>query len=160
MRLMPTARRFDWRYALGEVSLIVMGVTIALAASSWYEERIDRQTEAEYVDRLRTALAMDTLRFADYATILEIKASTLKSLLAESATSLLAGGNDRLMRDLDYSEYQALPEANSATFEELKSTGRLALIRDAGLHDALSQYYAGYETVRRDVRLEEQRQTG
>lgn len=41
MRLMPTARRFDWRYALGEVSLIVMGVTIALAASSWYEERID-----------------------------------------------------------------------------------------------------------------------
>ena len=35
----------NWKDALGEVVLIVIGVTIALAANSWYEDRQERRDE-------------------------------------------------------------------------------------------------------------------
>ncbi len=147
MRLLATAKVFNWRYAIGELLLIVMGVSIALAASSWYEDQIDRRTEAEYLDRLRAALAIDIARFTDFERVLNIKANTLKALSTGIATSLLSGDADDLMHDLTYSSFKALPESNSATYEELKSTGKLALIRDVNLRDALAQYYSGYELM-------------
>jgi len=147
MRLFATTKDFNWRYTLGELFLIVVGVSIALAASSWYEDQIDHRTEVEYLDRLRTALAIDIARFADFERILETKADTLKALSTETATSLLSDDADGFMRDLNYSSFKALPESKSSTFEELKSTGKLALIRDASLRDALARYYSGYELM-------------
>ena len=147
MRLFATAKDFNWRYTLGELLLIVIGVSIALAASSWYEDQIDHRTEVEYLDRLRAAIAIDIARFTDFERVLETKANTLKALSTETATSLISGDADALMRDLNYSSFKALPESNSATFEELKSTGKLALIHDASLRDALAQYYSGYELM-------------
>lgn len=147
MRFTGTERGFNWRYALGEISLIVIGVTIALAASSWYEDRSDRLTEVEYIGRLRAALTNDISRFSGFEKVLEIKANTLKALLTENVTSLISKDADSFMSDLNYSEYKALPESDSATFEELKSTGRLALIRDARLRDAVAQYYSGFQLM-------------
>ena len=37
----------NWRYALGELLLIVVGVTIALAATTWYEKRQERRVAKE-----------------------------------------------------------------------------------------------------------------
>lgn len=147
MRFAGTIKGFNWKYAFGETLLIVIGVTIALAASSWYGDRVDRRTEADYIGRLHAALATDISRFSDFEKILEAKANTLKALLTKNANLLLSDGASGFMSDLNYSEYKALPESNSATFEELKSTGRLALIRDARLRDALAQYYSGFQLM-------------
>ena len=147
MRFAGTIREFNWKYAFGETLLIVIGVTIALAASSWYENRVDRRTEADYIERLHAALATDVSRFSDFEKILDAKANTLKALLTKNVDSLLSDGAGDLMKNLNYSEYKALPESNNATFEELKSTGKLALIHDAHLRDALAQYYSGFQLM-------------
>jgi hypothetical protein len=147
MRFAGTIRGFNWKYAFGETLLIVIGVTIALAASSWYENRVDRQTEIAYIERLYAALASDVSRFSDFEKILDSKANTLKALLTRNADSLLSNGAGEFMKNIDYSEYKALPESNSATFEELISTGKLGLIRDAHLRDALAQYYLGFQLM-------------
>ena len=147
LRFKGTLKAVNWSSALGELLLIVIGVTIALAASSWYTNRTDRQKGTEYRGRLGSALASDVLQFADYEKLLQTKATTLKSLLTESVASLLANGPADLMRNLDYSECQALPESDAATFEELKSTGNLALIDDGKLRDTLAHYYSEFEGI-------------
>lgn len=45
----------------------------------------------------------------------------------ECPAALSSIGIDDLMRNLDYSEFQALPEINSGTGEQLGSSGRLVL---------------------------------
>jgi hypothetical protein len=45
MRVSRLVSAPNWRYAVGEVVLIVVGVTIGLAASSWYEGRQERRDE-------------------------------------------------------------------------------------------------------------------
>lgn len=49
----------DWRYAVGEVVLIFVGVTIALAATSWYEGRQERRDEVLVLQQLRQTLSED-----------------------------------------------------------------------------------------------------
>ena len=49
----------NWRYAIGEVFLIVVGVTLALAATSWYEGRQERRDEVLVLQQLRQTLSED-----------------------------------------------------------------------------------------------------
>lgn len=75
----PTLRYL--KYALGEIGLVVVGILIALQINDWYQERLDRQTEREYLVSMQRDLAEDTREFR--ATIM-------------GNTSLLDGLNETL----------------------------------------------------------------
>ena len=53
----------NWRYAVGEVLLIVIGVSIALAANSWWEDRKAREEELAMLAQLKSALEVDLQEF-------------------------------------------------------------------------------------------------
>jgi hypothetical protein len=59
MRIFKSTAEFNWRYALGEVLLIVIGVSIALAANSWYESRQLRVDEIAFLKELQVTLHED-----------------------------------------------------------------------------------------------------
>ena len=59
MRMSRLVSAPNWRYAVGEVVLIVVAVTIALAATSWYEGRQERRDEAVILQQLRQTLSAD-----------------------------------------------------------------------------------------------------
>ncbi len=59
MRVSRLVSAPNWRYAVGEVVLIVVAVTIALAATSWYEGRQERRDEVVILQQLRQALGED-----------------------------------------------------------------------------------------------------
>lgn len=59
MRLTELPNRFDWKYAIGEVALIVIGITIALAANSWYEGQKDLRDERVLLRQMHQTLKED-----------------------------------------------------------------------------------------------------
>ncbi len=59
MRVSRLVSAPNWRYAVGEVVLIVVAVTIALAATSWYEGRQQRRDEVVILQQLRQTLGED-----------------------------------------------------------------------------------------------------
>jgi len=59
MRIFGTAKEFNWKYAVGEVLLIVVGVSIALATNSWYENRQLRSDEIAALTQLQATLRED-----------------------------------------------------------------------------------------------------
>ena len=59
MRVSRLVSAPNWRYAIGEVVLIVVGVTIALAGTSWYEGRQERRDEILVLQQLRRTLSED-----------------------------------------------------------------------------------------------------
>ena len=59
MRVSRLASAPNWRYAIGEVVLIVVGVTIALAGTSWYERQQERRDEILVLQQLRQTLSED-----------------------------------------------------------------------------------------------------
>jgi len=59
MRIGRVASVANWRYAVGEILLIVIGVSIALATTSWYEQRLNRRDEIQILQQLHQTLNED-----------------------------------------------------------------------------------------------------
>lgn len=48
------------KYALGEIVLVVLGILIALQINDWYQDRLDRRSEREYLQSMMRDLSEDT----------------------------------------------------------------------------------------------------
>ena len=142
-----TSMTVNWRKTATEFVVIVAGVLAALAVDQWRDYRSDRETEAEYLGRLRIDLNADIKYYSDLERIFETKARIIKDIRDNEVAVLLSRQPEDLMQDLVYSGYTSLPPNRSATFDELVSTGNLALVQDLTLLDALSQYYKANELI-------------
>jgi hypothetical protein len=49
----------NWKYAVGELVLIIVGITIALAANSWFQERQNRAEEILVLQQFRETIHED-----------------------------------------------------------------------------------------------------
>ena len=52
--------KLDWRYAFGEVVIVIVGVLVALAVNNWNGNRLDRFREQQYIMSLAQDFRADT----------------------------------------------------------------------------------------------------
>lgn len=146
-RFSQLIRPVNWTHAIGEVLLIFIGVSIALAVDAWNERRLDRIAEGEYLCRLYEDFSNDVGRLDRFSMRLERKATTLQDLLTKSDDTLLNRDATELARDIEQSDTVSLTWIQTATFDDLQSTGNMTLIHNANLRAALSEYFRRYELM-------------
>jgi hypothetical protein len=142
------------RYALGEIVLVVIGILIALQINDWYQQRLDRQTENEYLVSMKGDLTKDAR---------ELRAAI------DGNTSLLAGLNDTLrllaepqdedawrrdlyMHGLKYTYWFVVAEFSGLTMAQLQYSGGMRLITNAQIREAMVAYEQGIDTARQQSR--------
>lgn len=138
MRVSRIVHSASWSHAVEEIGLIVLGILIALAANSWWQDREDRHTELEALREMRAALVLD---LADLQSDLEAYRKV------ESGSQLLL---DRFRRGAPYSPALdtvfaselifRIHLSNSSPYESLRSRG-LGLISDDSLRLGVIDYY-------------------
>ena len=146
-RRAPGAKALAARW-LAEFTVIVVGVLVALAADRWNQARSDALLEAAYLDRLVFDIRGDSLRAA--AAIDEIPSAYA------ARDSLIAAVEGRGALPVDMVEaiehaWHTLAFTSPPTWEELKATGNLVLIRDPRARQALSDYYSRREGALRNL---------
>ena len=136
------------RRGLSELGIVVLGVVIALAADGWRQDLSDRRLESDYLARLHSDLVADR----DAMTSLQARLS-----VAQQASLELVAAIEVDPSSTDDSAIVALVLASTrvgfvreemihdATYRELASTGRLALIRDADVRSTTVQHYRRVE---------------
>jgi hypothetical protein len=131
--------------SLVELVVIVAGVMIALAADRWIAGIDERAEARSYMSRLAEDLRKDTAALADRARSSEERKQTALDMLLFAETGDLPAGlePELLLRHL---ALMATPGPGGAdpvteTWEEMVSTGRVDLVEDVELRDALSYYY-------------------
>jgi hypothetical protein len=137
------------KYALGEIILVVIGILIALQINDWYQERLDRQTEREYIVSMNRDLAEDTreLRLAidGNTSILGGLDETLR-LLAQPR-DVDAWRRDVYLHGLKYTYWFVVMEFSRLTMDQLQFSGDMRLISDAQVREAMIAYEQGLETA-------------
>ncbi len=146
--------QLDWRYAIGELSIVTVGVLIALAIGQWNSERLDRVDEFEILSRLISDIEVDLQKYdLRFRSIDEKDESLLR------VQSALAGNGPQ-------DEFQFLNDiivganfgwnqgsAKRATFNDLLESGRISVIADPDIRMLIVSYYEAYETEH--VRIDE-----
>ena len=131
-----------------EFAIIVLGVLSAFAVENWKELRTEAVLEAEYVERLLSDVAYDIQRLQFTLDFAERKRVGLREIRTWKAGSR---SSENLVESLRQSIHLgwSLPSLNTATFDDLNSTGRLGLIKDTDLRRAILNYYRDLSNDRR-----------
>jgi len=131
-----------FRYAIGEIILVVIGILIALQVNNWNESRIEEKRVKEYAKSLIEDFENDIKMLKvslsqakqSYEAIDSLKQYTSVTKVTELSNSdLFILSTDMLYRPFKW---------NRSTFEELKSSGSLRYIDN----DSLSKKLVTYES--------------
>ena len=142
--------KLDWSYAIGELIIVTVGVLIALGVNQWQQDRRDRALELKYASRLKAELQEDISQFRTFELrALSGKTKILKALTKVEVTATSFDHSVFNAENLNYSTFNALPPSQSASFNELKSTGNLRLLQNPAIRMSLGSYYDNYELMSR-----------
>lgn len=136
-----------FKYAIGEIILVVIGILIALQINNWNENRKKRLQENYYLDQLladfnyNKTMVKWNKRFSTYQ--------------RDNATLLLKSLHDSIDKKETAQWFYAVNQLwfvphysfNDNTWEELKSTGNIGVIRNKTTVQNLSEFYSNVENI-------------
>ena len=126
-------------YALGEISLVMIGILLALQVSNWNEERIGKLEETFYLNKLAQNLAQDTTYLQNRITGLSLSIESLHQLEEEIRDVNLPEFSSDSLHFALLTVHRFTPQ--TSTMDNLISTGKLDLIQNQSLVDSLFIYY-------------------
>jgi hypothetical protein len=139
--------RFDWKYALRELTLIIAGILIALWVNDWNAQRHQRRAELGLLREIRASVAADLTTVQEVAEALRVseqRTSSLRDHLRDR--SPYADSLDVLFGSMYGFR---LSQVNTAPYEALKARG-LDLVSDDSLRMAIIRVYeTGAAEIRR-----------
>lgn len=153
MPLRRLLRATSWKYALGEIAIVTVGILIALALNNWNEARLERQREIASLREIQGALGSD---------LKDIRFNAAFHRQGQASTEIVLR---HLREDLPYADSldrhfgkllnaTFLVESRTA-YETLKARG-LELISNESLREAVAQLYdVNYQVIEHFERIDE-----
>jgi hypothetical protein len=129
-----------FKYAIGEIVLVVIGILIALAISDWNSNRLNANRNYTLLGKLSKELDLNIER----SVFLDTVGFTEGGKYTDSILNILNRGV--MVDDLDYlvknsTFYETNLNLNTSVFEELKNTGSLYAIGSDSLVTTIQRYY-------------------
>jgi hypothetical protein len=143
--------RKNWTHYFWEFLMLFLAVTLGFFVENQREHFIEHQREKVYIRSLWEDLKKDTAGIQQSAVIRKnvcAMIDTLIMILKNDSRNKLTGKIYYLARKIPYSDGRF--SFNTKTFDQLKSSGNLRLIRNMKILDMISDYYfdAGNAAVR------------
>jgi hypothetical protein len=136
-------RRHDWSAVAVEILVVMIGLLLAFQLDRWREVHAERQQERSYVNRLIADMQTDIPEIEGAIALQQMRLELVDLLFAVGADPNAAMEMPTLfMGAVSQAAYTFTPELTSYTFDNLRSTGDLRLIRSETLENALFDYYA------------------
>jgi hypothetical protein len=131
---------------MGELTIIVIGVLIALWVESWRQANEDRALEREYVERLVEDLTQDSIGFADMLAHVP-RTNAAAHLLRDLVRDPSAVPTDTTAFVAALEEARSIQNNpwSDGTYAELLATGNMSVLRSGELKSALNVYYVALE---------------
>ena len=154
-RAIDSVRTQDWPALFSELVIVVLGIFIAIQADSWWQHQDDLNQEASYLSRLINDVT-DDIGNIEYG----IRLAALRKDLADELIAAAENPDGvrknpvKFLIAVHQSAYTFTPSLNSNTFEELRSTGNLALLRSNDLKAALFDYFRYDQSQRQYMSLQ------
>ena len=155
-------RQQHWTGVFIELVIVVLGVFIGLQVSNWNEARRDRAMERQYLERLREDFVLSARRAKDGVEFMESQGRQATGMVASLRACRLDGEASRAEFASALYKLGRIepPLLTRGTIDELRSTGRLGILRSIQLRQALSNVVEeqertmevlGYIVVRRSA---------
>jgi hypothetical protein len=134
-----------FKYAIGEIILVVIGILIALQVSNWNKQNEDRKLEKRYVSELILDLQKDSIFIYNFSEAsyqqVESKNKLINYLEGQQFTE------DSLVAYFS-SQWKPVPKFSpiTTTLDEMKSTGNIKVLQNSTIRRKILETYNYYKT--------------
>jgi hypothetical protein len=135
----------NWRYALGEFAIVVLGVLAALGVDNWNSDRKDRLLEIEYIAAILEDLRKDDAAMQFAMQEAETNSNLGRILLKAMDEETVNIAASEFVTAAARSPWLHIPTHTRVTINDLMSTGNLRLIRSNAIRASISTYYTDVE---------------
>jgi len=126
-----------FKYAIGEIVLVVIGILIALQINNWNEQRIEKNEATAYLSEFRKDLVSDTIQF-NYMIKLMSNAMNAEVALLKRKTNSMDNLSD-IIGSIGAQHYKRT--INQRTFDNVQNSGKSNLLGYENLYEKLTYYY-------------------
>ena len=136
-----------FKYAIGEIVLVVIGILIALQINNWNELRKAKIVENNFFEDVLQDLKKDQQRLSYYKLFHTKRAGYLDTLLTYLRNPKKTMGINKFQQYVEPLYYSASATNYSTAFESAKATGTFNDIEAKDLIKELSQYYSDFAQI-------------
>lgn len=133
-------------YALGEITLVVLGILIALYISNWDENNKIKNESNKSLERIKTDLETEAYVLKDFKKRYNYSKNYLKKILYQGDTN-----------NIDSIRFHFGPFVHykmNTEYLNLKSSGQLNLISNRGLRNNIVNFYEVYYSIYSELEKE------
>jgi hypothetical protein len=147
-RMSAALRARDWTAVAIEFVIVVLGIFVALQADNWNQRRLNRQLEQVYLVRLADETRHNLNILNQFEQIFEAKIQFILNLPEMDLEETFQKDPQAFMNEVDYSSWIGIGDLRSETYQELESSGRLSLLRDSNLRNAIASNLNDFNSTR------------
>ncbi|WP_052188181.1 DUF6090 family protein [Cellulophaga sp. Hel_I_12] len=136
-----------FKYAIGEIILVVIGILIALQINNWNENRKANQLETNFFNNVLLDLQKDEEKLHYYKNFHTKRIEYLDTLLTYVRNPNKTMGIDKFGMYVEPLFYATDPTNYNITFESAKSLGTFNNFKEKELLKDLSEYYADFTLI-------------
>lgn len=138
--LMENKRGKYFKYAIGEIVLVVIGILIALQINTWNQERNENTQERFILQKLQNDINSDIITIdnqisVNTSNLIDFKKAA--AILLNNGVGDISTFRDKFSNILNISGFNQ----KQTTFSNLVSTGKIELIKNQSLLDSIIIYY-------------------
>jgi hypothetical protein len=139
-----------FKYAIGEITLVVVGILIALSINNWNEKQKDNNLEQIFLQKLKSNLQDDITL---YKSASDRNDEIAKHL--DSAIIMLHNYKNHTTKDfqnhLPYLMFSSRFNTNKTAFNNLMSIGKMNIIQNDSITEKLFLYYREVLLIKKSI---------
>lgn len=147
-------KNIKWQYALGEILIVIIGVTIAFSMNKCAEDKKDSALRVQYLENLKSDIESDKLQLQENVKKFKEKLNAIDNLIPflGKESGLDSGAGMKLFEVSTLTEFNA----KDITYSSLIHSGDMKLISDLSLKTRIEEHYSkNYGKLQQDYeRLE------
>ncbi|MDP5081580.1 MAG: DUF6090 family protein [Winogradskyella sp.] len=133
-----------FKYAFGEIALVMIGILLALQVSNWNDLRKEKQLEKRYLSELLLDLKTDSIVISNFT-----KTSDKQLVYKRNLMDFFNKGttySDDSLGLFFHNQWQVTYSFNpiTTTLDEMKSTGSIGTIKNSNLRRKILETYNNY----------------
>ena len=136
-----------FKYAIGEIILVVIGILIALQINNWNLFRQNKILETNYLKGINVNLNDDIGELEQLFTKDTIKLNAYTYLIRTFNTEPITSNHQEIITNLYNASGYNWFEGQNVVFEDIKSSGNLNLIESDSIKYTIQKYYKFFEEV-------------
>lgn len=128
-------------YALGEIIIVIIGIFVALQLNISYENSKIEKAEIFYLKGILENLDQDIVEFNKLLVSDTVLLNSYTTIVRAFTTDSIRSDKDYLFKALNRAQYLHAFSGSSIVFEDMKSSGKINLIRSDLLRYSILRYY-------------------